>query len=72
MYDCIVLESRTLPSGVTLANVLDGCHDEAIQDVLQNISDFNDISQEDVEVAGNLQSQVDKPCMRHEWAISAL
>lgn len=54
MYDCIVLESKTLPSGVTLSNVLDGCHEEAITEVLQNFSNVDAITQDDLEVAGKI------------------
>ena len=52
MYNCIVLESGTLPAGVSLATILDGCAEEVIAEVLQNIPETQAITQDVVETTG--------------------
>ena len=52
MYDCIVLESVNLPSGVTLAAVLEGCDEREVDNVLSHIPDPKNIRQEDLEASG--------------------
>ena len=58
MYDCVVLESTNLPSGVTLVAVLDGCDEKEVAAVLSNMIDFNNIQQEDIDIAGKLTSPI--------------
>ena len=52
MYDCIVLESCSLPSGVTLPAILEGCDEEEVSEVLRHIPDPQRISKEDIEATG--------------------
>ena len=52
MYDCIVLESTNLPSGVTLAAVLEGCDEREVANILNNIPDIHNIQETDLEASG--------------------
>lgn len=52
MYDCIVLESCSLPSGVTLPAVLDGCDESELAEVLRHIPNPASITKEDLEATG--------------------
>ena len=52
MYDCIVLESTNLPSGVTLAAVLEGCDEREVANILDNIPDIHNIQEADLEASG--------------------
>ena len=52
MYDCIVLESTNLPSGVTLAAVLEGCDEREVANILDNIPDIHSIQEADLEASG--------------------